>query len=459
VVGIPVVLDNLTAANIAVAGLLHPDSNDISALRNRIQQERKKSSNRYVCGFCKDPVYVSNSQGTPHFAHYASSGLICPWHTISSQKLRDISAQRFQGRQVSDLHVRLVLAIENFLLRSPVVSNVGSPDQTYFGAFNTGHRYPDLRANYCGHDLVFEVQLSSTYLPVISDREDFYRKNRAFLIWVFHDFKGTIGRQTEKDILALRSRQVFELDDEAIKLSLDADKLMVKCHWQASEIVDGKANWCWKEKFISLDELKFDDYLIEARFVDPWQIESQLLRNIYSSTIDRFEKYWFDRHAIHEKFIRNEMKRSESGLPWREKFTSNAIMGRAFKTLIEISGGTSSDISIIQKLNLDAVLDRLFFIRDGKNSFNQQSLIGGVHTVLDRFPQFTDALAATLFAYNQVELLKVKSISNKVLKLLNGDKAVPQCHDYDRFLGMLFPEAASYIRNSCVPYVLQQSAS
>ena len=458
-VGIPVVLDKLTSANIVVVDLLHSDSNDISALRNRIQQERKKSSNRYLCGFCNDPVYVSNSQGTPHFAHYASSGLKCPWRTISPQKLRDISAQRFQGRQVSELHVRLVLAIESLLLRSTTVSNVGSPDQTYFGEFSTGHRFPDLRANYCGHDLVFEVQLSSTYLPVISDREDFYRKNKEFLIWIFYDFKRTIGMQTEKDILALRSRQVFEFDDEVIKLSLDANKLLVKCHWQAPEIVDGKVHWNWNEKFISLDELKFDDYLIEARFADPWQIESQLLRNVHNSTIDKFEKYWFDRHSIHEKFMRNEIKRTKSGLPWREEFTSNAIMGRAFKTLIEISGGTSIDISITQKLNLDAVLDRLFFIRDGKNSFNQQSLIGGVHTVLDRYPQFTDTLAALLFAYGQVELLKVKSISNKVLKLLNGDKAIPQCHDYDRFLGMLFPKAASYIRNSCVPYVLQQAAS
>lgn len=452
---IPIVRDLLTDLNRLASDVLPTDTNDLSLLRSRIQRERKKSANRLVCGFCRDPVYVNNS-GSPHFSHYIDSGPKCPWHTLTPERLADISARRFQGRQVSELHIRLVLAIEEVLGRCSNASNIGQPDQTYFGVDSTGHRFPDLQAVYSGQQLVFELQLSSTYLPVVSDREAFYRENNAFLIWLFHKFKDASQRQTEKDITALRSRQVFEIDDETLRCSLDANDLVVRCHWQ-SPVIDGdKMKWCWTDQIVQFSEIQFDEYLIEARIVDPWNLEAQLLGERHKEVISKFEDYWFDRHNTHRDIMRREAERLEQGLQWRKDRMPAAILGRAFCKLCVLSENAPVDYSTMDKLGFDSVLDRLYFIRDGVNKFNGQSMIGAVHTIIDRWPHFCDAALAMLVAYGHSDIACKESVSTKVMKKLECNSGVSQCHDYDRLLSFLFPKAASYFRNSCIPFLLRR---
>src|SRR5438128_2140800 len=134
ILGIPVVYDLLSSKNVNAVEVLPADANDVSLLRNQVRRERKTKSTRFVCGLCHDPIYVNNSGGNAHFSHYSDSGPSCSWHSLTASRLRDISAARFQGRQVSELHVKLVLAVEEILKRCSAASNIGQPDQTYFGS-------------------------------------------------------------------------------------------------------------------------------------------------------------------------------------------------------------------------------------------------------------------------------------------------------------------------------------
>ena len=127
-------------------------------------------------------------------------------------------------------------------------TNVGVPDATLFGISGTGHRFPDLAAVHNGKRIVFELQISKTYLPVVSDREDFYRKNNIYLFWLFHQFEIFRNRQTERDIVALRGRHAFELDFEAIIATLQAEKLNLKVHWQVPKQEGLTVCWEWASR-------------------------------------------------------------------------------------------------------------------------------------------------------------------------------------------------------------------
>ncbi|MEG9134434.1 DUF6035 family protein, partial [Acinetobacter baumannii] len=50
-------------------------------------------------------------------------------------------------------------------------------------------RKPDVSALYLNKLIVFEGQLSTTFLNVIIDRKVFYQDNNACLIWIFDRFK------------------------------------------------------------------------------------------------------------------------------------------------------------------------------------------------------------------------------------------------------------------------------
>src|SRR6478609_7825282 len=110
--GIPVLYDNLTGRPVEARLVLATDDVAISLLRGRVRNERKAKTSRYCCGLCHDPVYVSNSSGTPHFAHYIDSGVQCAWRSELPSHLDAISASRFHGKQEGELHKRLLMTLQ-----------------------------------------------------------------------------------------------------------------------------------------------------------------------------------------------------------------------------------------------------------------------------------------------------------------------------------------------------------
>ena len=51
------------------------------------------------------------------------------------------------------------------------------------GAFSGEWRRPDVRAVFEGIPVAFEIQLSTTYINVIAQRREFYRREGGLLFW------------------------------------------------------------------------------------------------------------------------------------------------------------------------------------------------------------------------------------------------------------------------------------
>ncbi len=453
--GIPVLHDMTTNRAVEARIVLNVDDVGLSLLRNQIRGERRTQASRYRCGLCRDAVYISNS-GTPHFAHYKDSGPACAWRAELPKHLDLISAGRFQGRQEGELHKRLLLTLQALCTRSSGFSDAGVPNETLFGVRDTGHRFPDLQATYGGNKIVFELQISQTYLPVISDREHFYRRNGIYLFWLFHDFQKCRERQTERDIIALRSRQAFELDDAAICASLEAGKLILKAHCQIPALKNGTIAWSWNSRLVAIDELHFDSYLMEALAADPWGAEAHLRNNHFKSEIEKFERYWVERWDWAQKLGKEAAQRIRSGKIVDPARTSDAVTKRALAALFRAAGASSEEIERIFDLRFHDLLDRLFFFRDGVNRFNNQDIAGAIDTVLENWPHFTDVSIAVLSSYGREASLKRPTVLKKAKRILFGERSsdpIPQCHDFDAVISLLCPKAAPHVRASAASFL------
>lgn len=453
--GIPVLFD-IVANKPFEAKLVLPLADvDISLLRDRVRKERKAQSTRFRCGLCRDPVYISNSGGRSHFAHYIDSGPLCPWRAKLPSDLDRISAGRFGGKQEGELHKRLLLTLQMLCRRCDGFTEVGIPNATLFGIDDTGYRFPDLAAVYKRHRIVFDLQISKTYLPVISDREAFYRRNGIYLFWLFHNFELLRERQTERDIVALRSRQAFELDAEAIRTTLQYGKLTLKAHWQVPILDGANVSWEWKSGLILIDDLEFDDYLIEALAANPWQAEASLLHTLHSAVIARFEEFWFRRAEWSERLSKGVLERFREGKGIDHANTSSAVTIRAFKAILTAASAKPELADRVFDLNFNDLLDRLFFLRDGTNRFNNQNLAGALDSVLEHWPHYTETICAVAAAYGHRQLLDRDSAKRKVIRnLLGGDSSpVPQCREFDRVVALLCPQAARWLRSSLSMYL------
>lgn len=77
---------------------------------------------------------------------------------------------------------------------------------------------PDVYTKYNNIQIVFELNLFTTFLSVIVERDSFYRMHGAYIIWVLNSFEPQDQKVVEKDIYYAHKRNVFVLDDEAKKV-------------------------------------------------------------------------------------------------------------------------------------------------------------------------------------------------------------------------------------------------
>src|SRR6185312_1768595 len=94
----------------------------------------------------------------------------CPWWTGKSSNVDAVSAQQFYGAQESPLHAKIKNIIGELLIADDRTAT-GSVVVDEYLIQENGRRRPDVRAIYDGVPLVFEVQLATTQIPIIIQRE------------------------------------------------------------------------------------------------------------------------------------------------------------------------------------------------------------------------------------------------------------------------------------------------
>jgi competence CoiA-like predicted nuclease len=204
-----------------------------------------------VCSLCNQRVYIA---GTPRqefiFKHYKERG-DCPIKTAGRFSQEELDRIRYAGQRESELHKQL----KNEIADSLVADAERCLDVRVEGVRRSSAdpnlwRRPDVSCEFLGKKVVFEVQLSTTYLNVIVEREAHYREDRTYVIWLFANFDPTDLRFIHKDVLYSNHGNLFVFDEEARRRSAEGKKLFIHSYQFIRPTITTPGQWT--DQFVDL---------------------------------------------------------------------------------------------------------------------------------------------------------------------------------------------------------------
>ena len=232
--------------------------------RRNLQEEYLMGNARFICPECKQPVKISGHKlqrgRVCYFAHFKDSD-DCPYKTGTNMTKEEIERLKYSLVQESERHKRLKAAIASALegekSKSMGVGKVECEKRINSEIPYLKWRRPDIYAEYNGRKYVFELQLSTTFVSVIVDRDIFYRLNDYNIIWVFNfeDNKEYVSLHNLmcKDIYYANKRNIFIFDADTEELSKERGELVLKCRW-----LDANGVWS-SDEFVTLDMFQYDE--------------------------------------------------------------------------------------------------------------------------------------------------------------------------------------------------------
>ena len=240
------------------------NENELILWRRNLQEEYLMGHARFICPECKQPVKISGHKlfrgRVCYFAHFKDSD-DCPYKTGTNRTKEEIERLKYSLVQESERHKRLKSVIASALQgdksKAMGVDNVECEKRINSDIPYLKWRRPDVYAEYNGRKYVFELQLSTTFVSVIVDRDIFYRLNDYNIIWIFNfeDNEEYVNLYNLmcKDIYYANKRNVFIFDADAEEKSKEKGELVLKCRW-----LDENGVWS-PDKYVTLEMFQYDE--------------------------------------------------------------------------------------------------------------------------------------------------------------------------------------------------------
>ena len=239
------------------------DESELHKMRYRIEQGIQSGSAEFVCYYCEQPVkLISFMAGVRifYFQHVRNSGTCpvkCKKSRLSEARIR---ALQFKGAQESREHRELKESIGNHLRMDKAVLDVRVESVHRHCNNRRRWRRPDIFARLSDKEIVIEIQRSRTFLSTVVGRENYYRENNIYLLWVFVSFSTEKSGQTfiEKDICYNHLYNIFVFDDEAQRISRELSELVLACYHKKFYLDGGVIRSYWEKDFIGIHDLIYD---------------------------------------------------------------------------------------------------------------------------------------------------------------------------------------------------------
>ena len=152
-----------------------------------------------VCALCHQPVIIVGNRNHEYFFKHGYESGDCPIKTSGQYSQDEIKRLKYNGAKESLRHIELKSAISSALqARNSKCTNVIEEKRIASSGLSTSWRKPDVIASCDEKTIAFEIQLSTTFLDVIVEREEFYQSEKIFMLWVFDNFTEGGARFTEK---------------------------------------------------------------------------------------------------------------------------------------------------------------------------------------------------------------------------------------------------------------------
>jgi len=238
--------------------------------RRFILNEFKNGRQPYLCSYCKIPVKICGGEGLKmqslHFRHMRHSAE-CIFDSKKELSKEEVLCIKFNGAKESFKHEFLKNKIYKILENSINPPLKVEIEKVYRDIMISKEwRKPDVLAHFSDKRIAFELQISTTFIDVIINRDEFYKSHSTYLLWIFDEFYTEFEKQTfsQTDILIANNYNVFVFDNEVQVLSESAKKMYLKCYYIDYSIENNQlSNPEWKIEIITLDDLQYkEDYRI-----------------------------------------------------------------------------------------------------------------------------------------------------------------------------------------------------
>lgn len=269
---IDIVVDVETGKDIYAKEFFSQPESAIFKMRTELQKAIYLRHPKYICKYCGQMVKISGrktERGIAAFFSHLRDSDDCDYKTTTGRTKREIEREKYSKCNEGERHKKLKDLLATFLLRTSGVTNVRTENTMPGNHPILNWRRPDVAVSYRGQEIIFELQLSSTFVSVITERDLFYRLNKKFIIWVFNfDDKSehvNLNNMVVKDVYYNHKLNIFIFDKAAYDESNKRGELILKCNW-----IRPDGSWEYPNinnsdelggRFVSLSELTYsNDY-------------------------------------------------------------------------------------------------------------------------------------------------------------------------------------------------------
>lgn len=269
----------------------------------------------FVCYYCKQNIRIrggkfanGRKKDSFHFAHLKDSAA-CHIKTNNSYSKEEVERIKYNGAKESALHIHLKELIAHYLNKNGTskkeVTNIEIEKVIKGRQLEKEWRKPDINAFFKGMRIAIELQLSTTWLSVITERQHFYKEQGLYMLWVFHNFNldDAIRKLTYNDVIFTNHHNAFVFDEECIAKSNLENDLVLKCYYKdyfqnGLEIADR-----WVMTYVTLADLTFDPIHLKVYFHDSKKQKQKITQAIAREQKVRFEKEEEKRRAAEQAQI------------------------------------------------------------------------------------------------------------------------------------------------------------
>ncbi len=176
---------------------------------------------------------------------------------------------KYNGAKESLMHIELKHYLAEQLEKDGRFTKIQVEKVVKATGWSRKWKKPDVSALFNGKPVVFEIQLSTTFLDVIVSREVFYLNEGVSIFWIFNSLNPESSRATEKDVFFNNKSNALSINDRSKELSLNDGQLVFTGHFK-KPYLDRKTNnikEIWDEMPVKFDDIKFDRLTHKPYFI------------------------------------------------------------------------------------------------------------------------------------------------------------------------------------------------
>lgn len=442
----------------------------------REQYKRNKTKPHFTCTWCQSPVTLArrtdhmqiNTSATFFFRHIPelenNPNFKCPVKHIKQLSEQEKTALNYQIAKETQQHKLLKENIYKSLQVDESFSDIHI-EQVRKSIDLKQWRRPDVSSLYKKQLVVFEGQLSTTFLNVIIDRKIFYQDNNACLLWIFNHFEPTekAKKQSMQDIYYNNNANAFVVNDSTVAQSIKTKVFTLECHYLKPEIKNNQIINQWNTEFVEFqnlvqneatkqiyffdyeaeyqklkqklglrhsylqesknqkDKLKVQKYIESLERVD---LDTKVPSKTKSELLVEFTKLWIKTHYLTDNQFNYEWFSIRKELELMGISTPKYLLHAPYKTVV------------------NSILSAKFGYAVGNNI---NDMISVAHNLMEHHPAYIKHFMLTLKVTEKPNLLNERDSSGKWQERYKKYTQQPEStkiykHDLNQFIEFLVPE-------------------